>query len=49
MVMIINSYDSANLLIIKQEKHFVLNYLIVTKKRKIICVTISSSYVNIGI
>ena len=29
--MIINSYDSANLLIIKQEKHFALNYLIVKK------------------
>jgi hypothetical protein len=29
--MIINSDDSANLLIIKQEKHFVLNYLIVKK------------------
>ena len=30
--MIIISYDSANLLIIKQEKEFELNYLIVTKK-----------------
>jgi hypothetical protein len=43
MVMITNSNDSANLLIIKQEKHFVLNYLIVTKKNKNIWVTISSS------
>jgi hypothetical protein len=30
-MIIINSYDSANLLIIKQEKHFALNYLIVKK------------------
>ena len=29
--MIINSYDSANLLIIKQENQFELNYLIVKK------------------
>jgi hypothetical protein len=41
MVMIINSYDSANLLIIKQENQFELNYLIVTKKNKNIWVTIS--------
>ena len=32
--MIVNSYDSANLLIIKQEKHFVLDYLIVKKINK---------------
>ena len=30
-MIIINSYDSANLLIIKQEKQFALNYLIVKK------------------
>jgi len=29
--MITNIYDTANLLIIEQEKHFVLDYLIVKK------------------
>jgi hypothetical protein len=33
-MMIINCDDSANLLIIKQEKHFVLDYLIVKKINK---------------